>query len=149
MKDEKRAPVAAEGFAAITGVRIEKQCAKPAKKWNPEEEDEQEEEYGPEADLPKPDAEVIARWWQKVRPRLYGGRRWLRGKAWSVAVALGEFQNGPARRHATIGLELAVRTGGGLQLPSDAPTTRLGLALREAHRTVNRLVGIHHDPRAA
>lgn len=112
VKEEKLAPLAAEGFAAITGLRIEKEFAQAPKRWNPddEESEEEEEEYGPEADLPKPKPDAIVHWWKEAKPKFDPAQRWLRGHLWSIERLLLELKEGPARRREALSLDLAIRT---------------------------------------
>jgi uncharacterized protein (TIGR02270 family) len=139
LSDEKLAPVAAEGFATITGLPVEKKFAKPPKRWNPEEgEDDAEEEYGPEADLPKPEREVIVRWWKGARPKLDPVQRWLCGQPWSVDALVSELDRGPARRRAALSLDLAIRTRGQVQIAWDALAARQRRQLKEARGAAGR-----------
>ncbi len=133
MVDEKLAAVAGEGFAAITGLAIEKGFAKPPEPWNPDAEEEEDEEYGPEAELAKPEPDAIAAWWKEARPRLDPAqRRWLRGRPWAGEAVFRELEQGPARRHETLALDLAVRTRGQVQLTWDAMSARQTRELAEA-----------------
>ncbi len=136
MWDEKLAPVAAEGFAAITGLAIEKRFARTAERWNPDEEEEdEEEEYGPEADLPKPEPDTVTLWWQETRTKLDPWQRWLRGTPWSASASLGDLQHGPARRRWACALDLAVRTRDRARITCDAVSLRQRREMDEA-RTI-------------
>src|SRR6185369_15807582 len=123
MQDDALAPLAAEAFAAITGLRVEKELAIPPERWNPDgETDEPVEEVGLE--LPQPDPDEIARWWKKARPRLDPAQRWLRGQPWSTAALLRELEQGPARRREALALDLAIRSRGQVQIAWNALTGR-------------------------
>jgi uncharacterized protein (TIGR02270 family) len=125
MPDEKLAAVAAEGFSAITGLAIEKDFAIPPERWTPDKDQEEEDEpYGPEADLPKPDPEAIARWWKAERPRFDPAQRYMRGQPWSSAALVRELEEGPARRREALALDLAIRTRGQHQIAWDAFAAR-------------------------
>jgi len=139
MKDEKVGPVAAEGFAAIAGLAVEKHFAREPAGWNPDEDEAEEEEpYGPEADLAKPVPETIARWWGEARPKLDPAQRWLRGRPWSPEALLAELDEGPARRRAGLALDLAVRTRGRAQLAWDALSVRQRREMAEARGAMGR-----------
>jgi uncharacterized protein (TIGR02270 family) len=139
MRVEALAPLAAEGFSAITGLRIDKGLARPAKAWNPDdEEDEVVERYGPEASLPEPEPDAIAGWWKEARPRFQHGQRWLRGKPWGLEAVLDELRHGPARRREALALDLAVRSQGRVQLAWDALSARQWKELGEARAAAGR-----------
>jgi uncharacterized protein (TIGR02270 family) len=140
MRDEDLAPVGAEAFAAISGLGVEKRFAKPPERWNPEAaEEEAEEEYGPEADLPKPEPDAIAAWWKEARPRLDPAQRWLRGQPWGAEAVFRELEQGPARRREALALELAVRTKGQVRIAWDALSARQRRELAEARSAAGRL----------
>jgi len=128
VKVEALAPVAAEGFAAIAGVAVEKRFARVPPRWRPlppgAKEDEEEERYGPEADLPEPVPETLARWWAEARPGLDPAVRWLRGRPYGVAALARELEEGPARRREGLALDVAIRTRGGVLLAWDALAAR-------------------------
>lgn len=124
MSVEELAPLCAEGFAAISGLAVGKQFAKPARRWDPAAGDEPDGPYGPEADLPAPEPEAIAAWWKEARPRLDPAQRWLRGQPWGPEALLRELAEGPARRREALALDLAIRTRGQVQLAWDALSAR-------------------------
>ena len=138
MEDEETAPVAAEGFAAITGLTVEKDFALSPKVWNPDEEeqDEEGEKYGPEADLLKPEPNAIASWWANGKPKLDPAKRWMRGRPWSGDRLLHELDHGPARRREALALDLAIRSQGKAIFTWDALTERQRAEMgqiRQAH----------------
>lgn len=126
VRDEERAPLAAEGFSAITGLVVEKRFERETPPWRPKSpfEEEEGERYGPEADLPKPVPEAIVRWWKEARPRLDPRTRWLRGQPWSAEAQLGELGSGPARRREGLAVDLAIRTKGQVMVAWDALSER-------------------------
>jgi uncharacterized protein (TIGR02270 family) len=129
MDDDALAPLAAEGFAAITGLVVEKRFAlrRAAGAPGPEGEEEvaaEEAPPGPEGDLPVPAPEALAAWWKETRGRLDPARRWLRGRAWAVPELLRELEQGPARRRAALALDLEIRARGQLRVSWDALTAR-------------------------
>jgi uncharacterized protein (TIGR02270 family) len=139
MSDDELAPIAAEGFAAITGLGVKKEFAKPVKGWNPEGKDEIAEEYGPEADLPKPDTEAIGRWWKQARPKLDPAKRWLRGQLWHAEGLLRELELGPAWRRQALALELEVRTQGQNHIAWDSLSARQREEMRETRAAGSRI----------
>lgn len=139
-EDEALAPLAAEGFAAITGLPVEKQFARPPKRWDPQAEapeGEAAEPYGPEADLPRPEPEAAAAWWREARPRLDAGRRWLRGQPWAAESVLRELAAGPARRREALAVDLAIRSRGQVQLCWDGLSARQARQMSEAREVAS------------
>jgi uncharacterized protein (TIGR02270 family) len=135
MTNDKLASVAVEGFAAITGLRVEKEFAREAKRWSPDGQDlEEEEEYGPEGDLPKPEPETITRWWKKARPKFDPARRWLGGQPWNADALLRELEIGAARRREPLTLELGARTYGQVQIAWNVLSVRQLKEIGEARR---------------
>ncbi len=132
MADEKLAPVAAEGFAAITGLAMERDVVKRRRAWTPGAADDDDELRGPDADLPVPDRDAVARWWRERRPSLHPSERWLRGEAWTPHRLLRELSDGPARRRAALSLEAAVRTRGQVRIAWDALSARQRREIAEA-----------------
>jgi uncharacterized protein (TIGR02270 family) len=122
---EKLAPLAAEAIAAITGLPIAKQFAKPSKPWTSESKDEEKDEpFGPAADLPQPEPAAIAEWWRREGKKFDPRLRYFRGRPWSPDVLLKELESGPARRRAGLALDAAVRSAGAHCLVVDALTGR-------------------------
>jgi uncharacterized protein (TIGR02270 family) len=125
LRDEARAPLAAEGFCAITGLVVEKRFERDTPPWRPMSPVEEEgEPYGPESDLPKPVPELVARWWNEARPRLDAAARWLRGQPFSAESQLRELEAGAARRREGLALDLAIRTRGQVVVAWDALSER-------------------------
>ena len=69
-------------------------------------------------ELPRPNAAEIGKWWSGRRPQLAAGHRYLRGLLLSPASVELAFSEGPLRRVGAIASEIAVRTGGRVQLPA-------------------------------
>ena len=133
MEDETLAQLAAEAFAAITGLRVEKEFAAPREQWGRAVEAHDGIELSrSEAALAQPDPVEIARWWKNARPKLDPTRRWLRGQRWSAEVLLREMEQGPARRREALALDVAIRTHGQVHLAWNALSTRQHRELREA-----------------
>ncbi len=125
LEDEKVGPLAAEAISFITGLPIAKQLAGPPKRWNPGRMDEEEDEpFGPEADLPKPDAVAIRAWWRREGQKLDRSVRYLRGHPWSSDALLKQLELGPARQRSALALDAAVRSSGAHCLMVDALTRR-------------------------
>jgi uncharacterized protein (TIGR02270 family) len=93
------ARVAAEAFAAITGLAIEGAyaCREPGEE--------------PDA-LPLPDGPAIRAWWSSAAPRFGPDRRYLGGAPISITSLVAAIACGPMRRRPGYALELAVRTRG-------------------------------------
>jgi hypothetical protein len=89
-------------------------------------------------ELPRPNAAEIGKWWSDRRPELAAGQRYLRGLLLSPASVELAFWQGPLRRVGALASEIAVRTGGRLQLP--APR------LARAKPTLPADVAFHRDP---
>jgi uncharacterized protein (TIGR02270 family) len=132
MANENVAPVAAEAFAAITGLPLTGLYVRPPKKWDPDKEEEKDPQYGPEADLPRPELEGVGFWWEVERKKLDSAQRWLRGRPWSPGGFLAELESGPARRREALALDLAVRSRGRVQIAWDALAARQRKETREA-----------------
>jgi uncharacterized protein (TIGR02270 family) len=124
--DERLAPLAAEAFCAVSGLVVEKRFERDTPPWRPKSplEQEEDEPYGPESELPKPVPETIARWWSEARPRLDPGKRWLRGQPWSLEAVVRELETGPARRREGLSIDLAIATKGQVLVAWDALSER-------------------------
>ncbi|HZN94989.1 MAG TPA: TIGR02270 family protein, partial [Myxococcales bacterium] len=134
MEDETLAPLVAEAFAAITGLRVEKEMAVRLDRWGPEvkADDDGVERSRSEAALAQPDPDEVARWWKEARPKLDPARRWLRGQRWSTEALLDELEHGPARRREALALDVAVRTRGQVQISWNGLSSRQHRELGEA-----------------
>jgi uncharacterized protein (TIGR02270 family) len=137
--DGKDGKVAGEAFSAVTGIVLAGELAKPPRRWNPEAPEEEDEEAGPAADLPAPDAEAVARRWAEARPRLDPAARLLGGQPWSGGALLDALEAGPMRRREALALDLAVRTRGRAQLAWDGWTAAQRAQLGEARAQAGRV----------
>jgi len=127
MRNKPVAALAAEAFSAITGLRIEGPYA--AEREAPEdqepvplEEEDLDADLGPKPEeaLPQPQVEAIAQWWQKARPRLESGRRYLEGQPFTAQVLIDALAHGSLRRRHVLALELALRSRGAYRVPTHA-----------------------------
>jgi uncharacterized protein (TIGR02270 family) len=66
--------------------------------------------------LPMPEPLAIARWWSERRASVIDLPRLLGGRPWSPAALLEQIARGPLRRNGALAFELAVRSGGAVQL---------------------------------
>jgi uncharacterized protein (TIGR02270 family) len=124
LDDEKAAASAAEAISFITGLVIAKEFAGPPKRWNPDRKEEEDEPFGPEADLPKPDPLAVRAWWRREGQKLDRSVRYLRGKPWNSEALLKELELGPGRRRPGLALDAAVRSSGAHCLVVDALSQR-------------------------
>jgi uncharacterized protein (TIGR02270 family) len=69
-------------------------------------------------ELPRPNAAEIGKWWADRRPRLTASARYLQGLVIAPASVEIAFAEGPLRRVGALASEIAVRTGGRVQLPA-------------------------------
>jgi uncharacterized protein (TIGR02270 family) len=79
----------------------------------------------PHDDLPLPDGPKVRDWWSKQRSSFATNDRYLRGAPLSTATVNDALEAGPLRRSGALTCEIAIRSGGRVQLA----------ALRLAHRT--------------
>lgn len=140
------AKVAAEAFAAITGFMAEQKAApveEAAKELEePTFEDEDEDggdlDAGPVADdlpplaedlekdlalypedeLPAPDADALRRWWSAEASAFATNQRYLGGKPVSPDAVESALRQGSLRRAGPLISEVAIRSGGRVQLPA-------------------------------
>ncbi|MGC3999324.1 MAG: TIGR02270 family protein [Anaeromyxobacter sp.] len=126
--DDELGGVAAEAFAAITGLEL----AGPLLREAPSEEGEElpplEEDLAndllpsDDAELPLAEPGAVATWWSEARKRLDPAARLLRGSPFQVGRLVTELERGSARRRAGLALELAIRSRGEVQLETGALT---------------------------
>jgi uncharacterized protein (TIGR02270 family) len=93
---------------------------------------------GPEDELPVPDADAIRRWWAEQASRFAADERYLGGALLSPAALQGALRDGSLRRAGPLTEEVAIRTGGRVQLPA------LRLALPAP--AVSADVAMHRQP---
>jgi uncharacterized protein (TIGR02270 family) len=137
LEDERVARLAGEAVTAVTGlaidgVYVEEEPPAPDELL-PLEEDDLDADLvpGPEAALPAPDADRVAAWWKKERPRFEPAARYLAGRPWDRDGMLEQLRAGPMRRRPPIALELAARTGGALRIETQDWVRRQLRALAE------------------
>ncbi|AKQ70066.1 hypothetical protein A176_006978 [Myxococcus hansupus] len=125
LRDEALGPLAADAFAAITGLPL----APPFLVEAPDDEEEasEEEEAEPaepedlQAWLPGPqvlpgdvDAQAVETWWSKQRGAFMEGTRYLRGVPLTVDGMTRALETEPLRRRPSLAWESALRSGGAL-----------------------------------
>ncbi|OFX20007.1 MAG: hypothetical protein A2V77_18140 [Anaeromyxobacter sp. RBG_16_69_14] len=152
--------LAGEAFCAITGLRMEgayvAEEAPEREEPIPFEEEDLEADLvpGPEARLPLPDGEAVARWWRGggkgsergERRRFDSGRRYLRGRPFTCGALLEEIASGPMRRREALALELAIRTRGQAQIDVFALSARQRAELESARGAIGRAWAVRfHD----
>jgi len=120
--DPEEARRAGEAVAAATGLRIEG-AYRQDEPDGPEEPVPLEREDldadlvpPPEAELPLPDADLVAGWWKKEASAFAPGQRHLGGKPWSPEWLVEWLRGAPMRRRHPVALELAVRSRGAWRL---------------------------------
>ncbi|MBZ4417581.1 TIGR02270 family protein [Myxococcus sp. RHSTA-1-4] len=121
LQDESLGALAAESFAAITGLPL----APPHLLPEPPPEDEEEEPETPVEDLrellPRPlappgrvDGKAVERWWTSVRGGFAAEGRYLRGALLTVDRLASALEGESMRRRPGLAWELAMRSGGAL-----------------------------------
>jgi uncharacterized protein (TIGR02270 family) len=91
----------------------------------------------PEGELPMPDPELVESAWQRLRPGLAPGQRFLGGVPLAPEVLFRAFASGPTRRRHALGLELALRSRGEVRVETRA-WAREQLRAQAAARVVGR-----------
>jgi len=119
--------LAADAFAAITGMPLEVGATGPeAKESDGLDEDEEESLASSGALLPPAgppgtwDGLAVEAWWKHERTRFESGRRFLRGHPWTPEAALTGLLHEPMHRRPVLAWELSVRTGGAFWLNTRA-----------------------------
>lgn len=118
--DLTTARVAAEAFAAITGLGLTGEFVRP----EPDDEesgDDADDAKWPratdaEARLPLPNEAAIRAWWSSAAPRFQADQRYLRGAPITAAGMAAAVAAGSMRRRPGYAFELAVRTRGALSI---------------------------------
>ncbi|MCY1017408.1 TIGR02270 family protein [Pyxidicoccus sp. MSG2] len=152
MEDPAVAPLAAEAFSAITGLVVSGPHALPPREdaLHDEEEDlDADLVPGPEAALPRPDAQAIREWWTQHASRFQRGTRYLEGRPLDAAALLAALEGSTMRRRHALARELAIRSRGAHRVPTRGPTWRQDAELARARaagarldmRPWNRLMG--------
>jgi uncharacterized protein (TIGR02270 family) len=149
--DDPELPVArlaGEAVAAITGIPLDDpQFGAPrpttAQSALPALADDLREELMPTPvdALPVPIAVNVRRWWSERRAAFAGGQRYLRGRPFTRDTLQADLRTGPLRRSGPLACEIAIRSGGDIQLaalrlryPDPDLPSRLESALHRAPR---------------
>jgi uncharacterized protein (TIGR02270 family) len=127
-EDETVSRLAAEAFSAITGLAISGQYARDESPEDEPEEPVSFEEEDLEADLvpaleaalPLAEPDVVRSWWAKARPRFDPSTRTIAGKPFDLGTLVEALRSGQARRRQMLGLELAIRSKGTVQVETRA-----------------------------
>jgi uncharacterized protein (TIGR02270 family) len=125
--------LAAEAFSAITGLPIHGRYAAPRQEEELEDDPDADLTPKPEDDLPLPQPEAIAGWWQEARAKFERSQRYLYGRACEGAVLLDALVRAPMRRRHVLALELALRGRGTPWLQTRAFTPEQHAGLRRLH----------------
>jgi uncharacterized protein (TIGR02270 family) len=138
--DEDLGKLAGEAFTAVTGLALAGQLARPPEPWDPDapEEDDEEEDAGPVAQLPAPDPAPVLAWWEKARKSFDPAARLLGGVPWSVEALLGALETASMRRRPALALDLAVRTRGAARVEVRALARRQVVEVRSLLATLPR-----------
>lgn len=131
----------------MTGLAVDGKLAAPPKRWDPDarEEDDDEEEFGPESDLPAPQPEAVLAWWEKEKKRFDPAQRWLAGKPLAIEGLVAALEAGPCRRRQALALDLAIRSRGQQQPETTATARRQVAELAELRRGLPRGVGTYRE----
>ncbi|MBI5069873.1 MAG: TIGR02270 family protein [Deltaproteobacteria bacterium] len=140
LADPEEARRAGEAVALATGLRIEG-IYRQDEPEGPEEPvplelDDLEADLvpPPEAELPLPEPELVARWWKKEAAGFAPGTRHLGGKPWSPEWLVEWLRTAPMRQRHPVALELAVRSRGAWRLD-----TRAWVGAQRRHLASHRL----------
>ena len=132
-KDERVAKMAAEAMAWIGGFDLNEDefrvsLVEPEEDMTlpPLEEDDLDANLDLDGvdDLPVPNRQAIARWWEANRDRLRRNGRHLFGQPFSPQAMLHALEAAPLWRRHTVALELSMRTGGKQHVSTDAFSSR-------------------------
>lgn len=136
LDDDECAALAAEAFCGITGLSTrEPGCwvAEPRPDESEEasaalpafDDDDLDADLVPpaEAELPKPDAEGIRRWWEAHRSRFSDRYRYVNGALWDLPGAISGLRHSSMRRRHAVALEIAIRTKGRHRVPTSGLTS--------------------------
>jgi 3-oxoacyl-[acyl-carrier-protein] synthase I len=138
MRIPEPARVAGEALTMITGVDIERegmagQCPEGFSAGPNDDPDDPNVELDPDENLPWPNVELIAVWWDKNKGKYPGGKRLLLGRPITKEHAASVLKTGLQRQRAAAALELAILEPGKplydvcspvrRQIPAEAKTT--------------------------
>lgn len=132
--------LAGEAFCAVTGLDLTgAELVLPEPRPEPQEPIPFEEEnldepvaLTPEEELPLPDPQGVARWWEAHRGRFEDGVRYQRGVPVTSEGLHLALLSEPMRRRHSIALELRVRSGGRCWVNTRALTGEQGAQLQQA-----------------
>jgi|SRR5215217_3955024 len=138
------ARLAAEAFAAITGVTLEGPHVAPTQDEDalpPLDEEDLDESLvpRPEDSLPVPVYPSLAGWWRDARKGFAAEVRYLGGKPFDEGALLSALSDGPMRRRPVHSLELALRTRGAHVVHPFAFTRRQSVELAAARSARSRM----------
>ncbi|MBW2739286.1 MAG: TIGR02270 family protein [Deltaproteobacteria bacterium] len=113
MEVEELARVAGESFTMITGVDLayedlEGEWPEGFEAGPTESPEDEDVEMDPDEDLPWPEPELIAGWWDKNKGKFANGTRYLLGQPISYKHLQQVLRNGYQRQRAAAALELAM-----------------------------------------
>jgi uncharacterized protein (TIGR02270 family) len=132
-EDERVAKVAAEAMSWIGGFDLNEDAFQVSsvepeddETLPPIEEDALDADLGLDGvdDLPVPNREAIARWWEANRDRLRPNGRQVFGRPFSPEAMIHALEAAPLWRRHAVALELAMRTGGKQHVSTDAFSSR-------------------------
>jgi uncharacterized protein (TIGR02270 family) len=118
--DPRAARLAAEAIASITGLAIPEKPRSPVDDHEADHEADHDDNDSPipTSELPAPDATPVRDWWASQRARFAPRRRYINGEPFTAASLQRALREGPLRRTGPLACELAIRTGGRVQLPA-------------------------------
>jgi len=116
--------LACEAFCMVTGVDLDGDRLRAVERraegagLPPLEEDDLDGDLTARAGegLPRADAGALDRWWSAHRGRFEPGRRYLLGRPFDRQASLRALREGPMRTRHGLALDLAIQSGGQLQL---------------------------------
>ncbi|RKH17813.1 TIGR02270 family protein [Corallococcus sp. CA047B] len=140
LETEAVAPLAAEAFCAITGLRLEGPFVATSTEPPDAEEGGLDEDLSlkPERALPLPQPGAVAAWWSENRKHFQPVRRYLYGSPFTAEALREALWEAPMRRRHALALELTLRSRGTWWPPTRAFSTRQFAALRALPETFGR-----------
>ena len=112
--------LAADSLCAMTGLDLRNSRLLAPE---PDEEVDVDHDASTEDLLPRPDVARVTAWWQSQRPHFHPNARYLGGIPVKLATLGKYLEHGVMRRRHGVALELAIRTGGALQVETRAFAT--------------------------
>lgn len=146
MQDPKRARLAGEAYACITGIdlareRLTAREADDAPSLPPFEEDDLSADLVPHREdlWPLPDPAACAAHWARVSGQFAANTRYLRGKPFELNGLMAAIDNGPMLRRGDYALELYVRTTGACDVETRAAGATQRRMIAEARARLGTL----------